>query len=68
MTVTKVTSKFTEEEKAVLKKIYKIRRQIEKNMEGMTSEEQAAYINNGARPPEPRLSRSRKRLAIARAN
>jgi hypothetical protein len=56
-----MTPKFTEEEKAVLKKIYKIRRQIEKNMEGMTQEERIAYINNGAPPPEPRSRRPKKR-------
>jgi hypothetical protein len=61
MTVTKVTSKFTEEEKAVLKKIYKIRAQMQKDMDGMTQAERIAYINNGAPPPPSRNVRSRKR-------
>ena len=62
-----MTPKFTEEERAVLKKIYKIRRQIEKDMEGMTREERVAYINSGAPPREPRNGRSRKRPAAAGA-
>jgi hypothetical protein len=67
MTVTKVTSKFTEEEKAVLKKIYKIRAKMQKDMEGMTQAERIAYINNGAPRPEPRKSRPKKR-STAKAN
>jgi hypothetical protein len=63
-----MTPKFTEEERAVLKKIYKIRAEMQKDMEGMTSAEVVAYINNGAPRPEPRSSRSRKRSAAARAN
>jgi hypothetical protein len=56
-----MTPKFTEEEKAVLKKIYKIRREMEKDMEGMTQAERIAYINNGAPRPDPRSSRPKKR-------
>jgi hypothetical protein len=54
MIVTKSTSKFTEEEKTVLKRIYAVRRKMEKEMEGMTAAEQVAYINNGAPSPQPR--------------
>ncbi|GHT96700.1 hypothetical protein FACS1894141_7120 [Spirochaetia bacterium] len=61
MTVTKVTSKFTEEERAVLKKIYKIRAKMQKDMEGMTQDERIAYINKGAPPPESQSSRPKKR-------
>jgi hypothetical protein len=63
-----MTPKFTEEEKAVLKKIYKIRAEMQKDMEGMTSAEVVAYINNGAPRPEPQSNRPRKRSAAAKAN
>jgi hypothetical protein len=56
MTVTKVTSKLNDEEKAVLKRIYEVRVQILKEMEGMTIDEKVAYINNMEKKPHPRTS------------
>ena len=46
MTKTKRAPKFTEEERAVLKRIYRVRAQMQKEMEGMTSEEKVAYIKD----------------------
>jgi hypothetical protein len=63
-----MTPKFTEEEKAVLKKIYKIRAQMQKDMEGMTSAEVVAYINSGAPPRRPQATSARKRCSVVKAN
>jgi hypothetical protein len=45
MTATKAASQFTEEEKAILKRLRAHRAKREKEMRGMTNKEKADYMN-----------------------
>jgi hypothetical protein len=66
MTVTKVTSKLNDEEKAVLKRIYEVRMQILKEMEGMTIDQKVAYINNMEKETHPRNAGHRSSPMLAK--
>jgi hypothetical protein len=62
MTVTKVTSKFTEEERAVLKKIYKIRAQMQKDMEGIPAKKKSLISITGRQDQNPGKAAPRSAL------
>jgi len=58
-------SGFTEEEKAVLKRIYKVKAQISKEIRDMSFEEELAYLRNIEAPV--RGKRSRKKIKTGSA-
>ena len=55
MTPTKRKPRFTEEEREVLKRIYKVRAQMEKEMASMTLQDRLDYMNNVKVPPGRKL-------------
>ena len=66
MTSAKRTPKFTEEERAVLKRIYKVRAQLEKEMEGMSLQEQLDFMNNVKSPSGKRQPSKSLKTAAAK--
>ena len=64
MTSIKRAPKFTEEERAVLKRIYKVRAQLEKEMEGMSLQEQLDFMNNVKKPTSRRRSKKGVKSAV----
>ncbi|GHT52822.1 hypothetical protein FACS1894106_2350 [Spirochaetia bacterium] len=59
-TTTKESNKFTDEEKAILRRLHALRAKREKEMEGMTSQERYEYIHNIELETQARLAAERR--------
>ena len=64
MTSTKRAPRFTEEEREVLKRIYKVRAQLEKEMDGMSLQEQLDFMNNVKKPTSKKRSKKGVKPAV----